>query len=258
MQATLPLASSRMPGSRSCRTGRGIDERSGPWAICQRARLAQACGWLQVVLRRLMRRDVLELRAFYGPRLGRAAQTMMAARWRGLGRRARPRRARPRLRHPVPGRLRPRQGAPVVAAMPAQQGVEVWAGRRRPQPGLPGRRDALPLPNALFDRVLAVHALEESDAPAPCCPKPAGSGPHGRLIVAWPRAAASWCHAEARPSATAAPTPAASWRRCCARRGWSPRAGRGRSMCRRSGPWPPGRRGLRTGRRPPVAGAWPG
>ncbi|MFQ3515238.1 hypothetical protein, partial [Escherichia coli] len=52
----------------------------------------------------------------------------------------------------------------VVAAMPAQQGVEVWSHGGRNLACLV-EDAALPLPNALFDRVLAVHALEEADDP---------------------------------------------------------------------------------------------
>src|SRR6187399_976831 len=99
-----------------------------------------------------MRRDVLELRAFYGTRLGRAAQTMIGRKvgeaWGdvrdldilGLG-----------YATPFLESLRPRARR-TVAAMPAQQGVEVW-----PNPG-GGRNlgclvdeDALPFANALFD-----------------------------------------------------------------------------------------------------------
>jgi SAM-dependent methyltransferase len=148
-----------------------------------------------------MRRDVLDLRAFYGTRLGRAAQTMIGRKvgeaWGdardldilGLG-----------YATPYLEGLRPRARR-TVAAMPAQQGVEVW-----PAPGA-GRNlgclvdeDALPFANALFDRILAVHALEESDAPglllAEACRVLA---PAGRLIVAVAARSGSWCHAEATP-----------------------------------------------------------
>jgi len=150
-----------------------------------------------------MRRDVLELRAFYGSRLGRAAQVMIGRKvseaWGdvrdldllGLGY------ATPYLED-----LRPRARR-AVAAMPAQQGVEVW-----PIPGVLGGRnlaclvddDALPFPNALFDRVLAVHALEESDAPGALLSEACRVlAPSGRLIVAVAARSGSWCHAEATP-----------------------------------------------------------
>jgi SAM-dependent methyltransferase len=146
-----------------------------------------------------MRRDVLELRAFYGSRLGRAAQAMVGRKvveaWGdvrdldvlGLGY------ATPYLE---PMRARARR---VVAAMPATQGVEVWpvAGKNL---ACLADEEALPFPNALFDRILAVHALEESDAPgamlAEACRVLA---PAGRLIVAVAARSGSWCHAEGTP-----------------------------------------------------------
>ncbi|MBN9318371.1 MAG: methyltransferase domain-containing protein [Caulobacterales bacterium] len=146
-----------------------------------------------------MRRDVLELRAFYGTPLGRAAQTMVGRKideaWGdvrdldvlGLG-----------YATPFIETMRPRARR-AIAAMPAQQGVEVWPASGR-NLGCLVDEEALPFPNALFDRIVAVHALEESDAPgrllAEACRVLA---PAGRLIVAVAARSGSWCHAEGTP-----------------------------------------------------------
>ncbi|MDQ2861764.1 MAG: class I SAM-dependent methyltransferase [Pseudomonadota bacterium] len=111
-----------------------------------------------------MRQGVLDLRAFYASSLGRAARTILSRRiqeaWGGaggldvlaLGY------ATPFLDIVGPATRRK------VAAMPAAQGVEAWPVGERNLACLT-LEAALPMPNALFDRVLAVHALEESDNP---------------------------------------------------------------------------------------------
>ena len=111
-----------------------------------------------------MRQDVLDLREFYATPLGRAAREMVSRKvteaWgdaRGLDLLA--------LGYATP--FLDGLGAEArraVAAMPAAQGVEVWPAGERNRACL-AEESALPFPNALFDRVLAVHALEESDNP---------------------------------------------------------------------------------------------
>ena len=118
-----------------------------------------------------MRRDVLELRQFYASPMGKIARQMVARKlsqaWGdgngldmlGLGY------ATPFL-DSFRGKARR-----TVAAMPAAQGVELWPNplgapdaendaQARPMRGLSCLADelALPHPNALFDRILAVHA----------------------------------------------------------------------------------------------------
>ena len=111
-----------------------------------------------------MRRDVLELRQFYASDLGRAARAMVERKlleaWgdaRGLDLLA--------LGYATPfvGPLR-EAARRVVAAMPAQQGVEVWPAQA-PNLAALTPEDSLPFQNALFDRVLMVHGLEESRDP---------------------------------------------------------------------------------------------
>lgn len=111
-----------------------------------------------------MRRDVLELRQFYASDLGRAARAMVERKlleaWGdthgqdvlALG-----------YATPFVGRLQGRARR-VVAGMPAQQGVEVWPSEAGNLAALTPE-DSLPFQNALFDRVLVVHGLEESDDP---------------------------------------------------------------------------------------------
>ncbi|PZQ60336.1 MAG: methyltransferase type 11 [Phenylobacterium zucineum] len=111
-----------------------------------------------------MRRDVLELRQFYASDLGRAARAMVERKLReawgdthgqdvlALG-----------YATPFVGRLQDRARR-VVAGMPAQQGVEVWPNEAGNLAALTPE-DSLPFQNALFDRVLVVHGLEESSDP---------------------------------------------------------------------------------------------
>lgn len=146
-----------------------------------------------------MRRDVLDLRAFYGSPLGKAARTMVgrkvAETWGdahgldtlGIGY------ATPF----VDGfRLRARR---VIAAMPGQQGVEVWPGERGNLACL-ADEFALPLPNALFDRILCVHALEESDAPLQLLREVTRVlAPSGRVILVVAARNGLWANAEKMP-----------------------------------------------------------
>jgi len=146
-----------------------------------------------------MRRDVLDLRAFYATPLGRAARLMLARKveeaWgdtRGLD--------VLRLGYATPFLDSARQSARrVVAAMPATQGVEVWPHGGRNQACLV-EETALPLPNAMFDRVLAVHALEEADDPAALLAEIGRvMAPTGRLIVAVSSRDGVWTGAETTP-----------------------------------------------------------
>src|SRR5262245_13889037 len=146
-----------------------------------------------------MRRDVLELRQFYASELGRAARTMVTRKvveaWGdahgqdvlGLGY------ATPFL-SPLQETARR-----VVAAMPAQQGVEVWPAGRRNLAALVAE-DALPFANALFDRVLVVHAIEEApDATALLREVWRVLAPSGRVIVAVASRNGPWANFEKTP-----------------------------------------------------------
>jgi SAM-dependent methyltransferase len=147
-----------------------------------------------------MRRDVLELRQFYASDLGRAARAMVGRKvveaWGdahgldvlALGY------ATPFVATLTPAARR------VVGAMPAQQGVEIWpGGTARNLTSLVGE-DALPFPNALFDRILLVHAIEESPDPIALLREVwRVLAPSGRLVVAVAARNGLWANSEKTP-----------------------------------------------------------
>ena len=146
-----------------------------------------------------MRRDVLELRRFYASRLGKAARVMTASKvieaWGdahgqdvlGLG-----------YATPFLGALRP-TARRVIAAMPAQQGVELWPADAPNLVCLTGE-DQLPFRNALFDRILAVHALEESPDPLALLREVwRVLAPSGRVVVVVAARNGLWANSEATP-----------------------------------------------------------
>jgi SAM-dependent methyltransferase len=146
-----------------------------------------------------MRRDVLDLREFYAGRLGAAAREMVtrkvAEAWGGLsgldllalGY------ATPFLEPLAAGARR------AIAAMPAAQGVEAWPLGARNCATLVDET-ALPFPNAFFDRVLAVHAIEESDSPLGVMSEIARVlSPSGRVILVVAARHGLWANAESSP-----------------------------------------------------------
>lgn len=146
-----------------------------------------------------MRRDVLELREFYATRLGRAAREMVGRKvletWDdahgldvlGLG-----------YATPFLGGMRA-TARRAVAAMPAQQGVEIWPAEAANLACL-SEEDALPFPNAFFDRILAVHAVEESPDPLRIMREVwRVLAPSGRLIVVTAARNGLWANAEKTP-----------------------------------------------------------
>jgi SAM-dependent methyltransferase len=146
-----------------------------------------------------MRRDVLELRQFYASDLGRAARLMVTRKvletWgdaHGLDVLA--------LGYATPF-VSPLQAAArrVVAAMPAQQGVELWPGGARNLATLVDE-GCLPFGNAFFDRILAVHALEEAGDPVGLLREVwRVLAPSGRVVVAVAARNGLWTDAEKTP-----------------------------------------------------------
>lgn len=146
-----------------------------------------------------MRRDVLELRRFYATDLGRAARAMverkLAEVWgdaRGLDVLA--------LGYATPfvGPLKT-TARRVVAGMPAQQGVEVWPADGRNLSALVPE-DGLPFANALFDRILVVHGLEESDDPVDFLREVwRVLAPSGRVVVTVASRNGLWANTERTP-----------------------------------------------------------
>ena len=149
-----------------------------------------------------MRRDVRELRAFYAGPLGRMARDAVARKLAEAWERARG------LDVLGLGYATPYLGAfdlarRTVAAMPAGQGVELWPafrdGGERNLTALTAET-ALPFPNALFDRVLVVHGLEESDSPAALLAEARRVlAPSGRLVAAVASRRGLWSRADATP-----------------------------------------------------------
>jgi SAM-dependent methyltransferase len=156
-----------------------------------------------------MRRDVVELRRFYAGPLGHAVREMVGRKvdeaWgqgSGLDILA--------LGYATPfldGLSRARR---VVAAMPASQGVEVW-----PTPlsrGGDGNlacladEESLPFPNAMFDRVLVVHGLEEADDPLSFLREVwRVLAPSGRVILTASARSGLWANAEGTPFGSGRP-----------------------------------------------------
>lgn len=146
-----------------------------------------------------MRRDVLELRQFYASDLGRGARAMVERKlleaWgdaHGLDLLA--------LGYATPF-VAPFQPTArrVVAAMPAQQGVEVWPADEKNLSTLTPE-DSLPFPNALFDRILVVHGLEESGDPVGFLREVwRVLSPSGRMIVAVTSRSGLWANSEKTP-----------------------------------------------------------
>lgn len=87
----------------------------------------------------------------------------------------------------------------VVAAMPATQGAELWPAGRANRVAL-AAEDALPFTNALFDRVLLAHGLEESpDALALLGELHRVMAPSGRVVVVAAARRGMWSRAEHTP-----------------------------------------------------------
>ena len=146
-----------------------------------------------------MRRDVLELREFYASPLGRVTRSTIGRRveeaWDGargqdvLG-----------IGYATPYLWRFRAAARrVLAAMPASQGVEVWPSDGPVSAVLVNER-SLPFPNAMFDRVLVIHALEEADDPLAVLREVwRVLAPSGRVILAAANRRGVWSNVESTP-----------------------------------------------------------
>ena len=143
--------------------------------------------------------DVVDLRAFYGDRLGRVARRLIAARLKsrwpsvagdrvlGFGY------ATPYLRDLC------REAERAIAFMPAAQGVVNWPPEGPNAVALVAD-DALPLPDASIDRVLVVHALEMA-ASAPDLLREIWRvlAPGGRVILVVPNRSGIWARVETTP-----------------------------------------------------------
>lgn len=99
---------------------------------------------------------------------------------------------------PFLGSIRP-AARRVVAAMPAEQGVELWPAGA-PNLACLSAEGALPFQNAFFDRILAVHALEESPDPLALLREVwRVLSPTGRVVVVTAARNGLWANAEKTP-----------------------------------------------------------
>lgn len=145
-----------------------------------------------------MRRSVDELRAFYGEPVGALVRRSVARRlddaWGdapgcdvlGLG-------------YATPWLDQFRAARRTIAAMPAGQGAESWPAGVRGRAALVEERQ-LPFAAGLFDRVLVVHALEESESPAALLAEAVRvMAPAGRIILAAAARGGFWARSESTP-----------------------------------------------------------
>jgi SAM-dependent methyltransferase len=146
-----------------------------------------------------MRVDVLALQRFYASRQGetvrRAALRRLASLWPdatgldvlGVG-------------YAIPYLPPLTQGARrVVAMMPASQGAEPWPGEG-PTASVLADETRLPFGDAVFDRVLVAHAMEEAEAPHAMLRELwRVMAPEGRLVVIAANRWSLWAQVDATP-----------------------------------------------------------
>jgi SAM-dependent methyltransferase len=169
-----------------------------------------------------MRQDVHALQKFYDSPLGAAALQAALARLTALWPDAS---GRDMLGLGYAGPyLAPYQASArrTVMFAPGPQGAERWPEEGRALVCL-GDENRLPFMDAVFDRVILVHALEEAAAPRPMLREVwRVTAPEGRLVVITANRAGVW--------ALASPFHAASSARCCATICLNQPRRRGRSM----------------------------
>jgi len=92
----------------------------------------------------------------------------------------------------------------VIALMPAQQGVVIWP-EGKALTAL-GEEDALPFPDAMFDRIVMVHALETADQIRPLMRQIwRVLAPAGKLVIVAPNRSSLWSQIETSPFAQGRP-----------------------------------------------------
>lgn len=146
-----------------------------------------------------MRVDVLALQRFYASRLGEIARAATLRRiealWPscagldvlGVG-----------YAPPYLDRFR-EEARRTAAFMPAAQGAEAWPAGG-PAAAVLGDETRLPFMDAVFDRVVLVHALEEAEAPRLLLREVwRVMAPEGRLLVIAANRAGLWARADATP-----------------------------------------------------------
>ncbi len=143
--------------------------------------------------------DIIDLRSFYGERLGMVARGLIAARIEALWPNASGDRvlgigyATPYLGHCARGAER------VLAFMPAAQGVINWSADGGNVAALV-HEDMLPLTDASMDRILAIHCLETTANVRDLLRELwRVLAPGGRLIIAVPNRRGIWARVERTP-----------------------------------------------------------
>lgn len=92
----------------------------------------------------------------------------------------------------------------VIALMPAQQGAVIWP-EGKALTAL-GEEDALPFPDAMFDRIVMVHALETADRTRPLMRQIwRVLAPAGKLVIVAPNRSSLWSQIETSPFAQGRP-----------------------------------------------------
>jgi len=146
-----------------------------------------------------MRFDIDRLQAFYGSSLGRMAQEMVDKRVGALW---------PSLNgldvlgigHAEALLERYRAGARrVVSAAPGEQGAERWPDEGRSLTTLV-EDERLPFPDALFDRIIVLHALEEAESPQRLLREIwRVAAPEARILIIVAHRRGLWSRAESTP-----------------------------------------------------------
>lgn len=92
----------------------------------------------------------------------------------------------------------------VIAFMPAQQGALAWPQSRNL--AVLGDENALPFPDAFFDRVLVAHGLEGAESARPFLRQIwRVLAPEGRVIIVAPNRASPWAQIASSPFAVGRP-----------------------------------------------------
>jgi SAM-dependent methyltransferase len=151
-----------------------------------------------------MQLDARDLSAFYDEPLGQITRRMIARRVRIAWPDVRGLRvlgygfATPYLRNFLPEAER------VAALMPAQEGVVSWPGGK--QLVALGEEDALPFPDAMFDRIMIVHGLEAAESVNALLRQVwRVLTSDGRLLLIVPNRASLWTQVEMSPFAHGRP-----------------------------------------------------
>jgi len=146
-----------------------------------------------------MRFDIDRLQTFYASPMGRMAQEMMAKRvaalWPsangldvlGIGH--------------AEALLEPYRGAArrVISAAPAEQGTERWPEQGKSLTTLV-EDERLPFPDALFDRIVVCHALEEAESPHRLLREIwRVAAPEARILIIVAHRRGLWARAESTP-----------------------------------------------------------